>query len=50
MKGKHVQQYVFRKKNQVRIPESKIMISIDGEKVNIDPQLLFQRLVIAAGT
>jgi len=28
-------------------PESKSTIRINGEKVNIDPQLLFQRLVIA---
>jgi hypothetical protein len=47
MTGQHVQQYVFRKKNQVITPESKSTIRINGEKVNIDPQLLFQRLVIA---
>ena len=47
MTGNNVNQYVFRKRNQVITPESKSTIKIDGEKVNIDPQLLFQRLVIA---
>ena len=47
MTGNNVNQYVFRNRNQVITPESKSTIKIDGEKVNIDPQLLFQRLVIA---
>ena len=47
MSGNDVNQYVFRKRNQVITPESKSTIKIDGEKVNIDPQLLFQRLVVA---
>ena len=47
MTGNNVNQYVFRKRNQVITPESKSTIKIDGEKVNIDPQLLFQRLVVA---
>ena len=47
MTGNKVNQCVFRKRNQVITPESKSTIKIDGEKVNIDPQLLFQRLVVA---
>ena len=47
MSGNNVNLYVFPKRNHVITPESNSTIEIDGEKVNIYPQLLFQRLVIA---
>jgi len=47
MVDQDVVQYTFKKKDQVITPETKSTISVNGETVHIDPQLLFQRLVIA---
>lgn len=46
MIGKEVYNYSLRKKDTVVTMESKSKVKIDGEEVHIDPQLLFQRLVI----
>ena len=56
--GWDVQDYVFKKSNQVITMEQKVKVSIGGENIGIDPQLggekigidaqlLFQRLVTA---
>ena len=39
----------FKKKEQVVTMSEKRSVQIDGEKVQVDPQLLFQHLVTAAG-
>ena len=46
MEGEQVTKYVFRKKNQVKVMGAKVIS--DGEVVAVDPQLLFQRLLIVA--
>ena len=46
MFGKKVCNYTFQKKDTAITMESKSKIQIDAEDVHIDPQLLFQRLVI----
>lgn len=46
MLGKEVYNYALRKKHTVITMESNSKVQIDGEDVHIDPQLLFQRLVI----
>ena len=48
MKGQCVMEYMFRRKNQANTMDMKSSIKIDGNTVQIDPQLLFQRLVLAA--
>lgn len=40
--------YTFKRKNQVVTLDTKCVVRIDGAAVQIDPQLLFQRLTIAA--
>ena len=49
IKGKNVVEYTFKKKEQVVTMAHKVSLKIDGESINVDPQLLFQRLVMAAG-
>lgn len=46
MIGQKVEDYTFKKANSVIKPNSKNALVIDGEIVNIDPQLLFQRLML----
>ena len=47
MEGKNVQEYVFRKHNQVITTDKKSQVQVGKNSVEIDPQLLFQRLVTA---
>ena len=42
MKGQCVNEYTFRRKNQAVTMDMKSSIKIDGNTVQIDPQLLFQ--------
>lgn len=49
MAGKKVCEYSFEKVNSVIKPKSKNALVIDGEIVSIDPQLLFQRLMLITG-
>ena len=42
-------EYAFKRKNQPIRIETNLTVTIDGEAVQVDPQLLFQRLVTAAG-
>ena len=48
MAGKRPTEYTFRKKAQSVTMNSKSSVTINKEIVHIDPQLLFQRLLIAA--
>ncbi len=49
MRGKNVADFVFKKANQAVIMHSRNTIVVDGEACTIDPQLLFQRLILVAG-
>ena len=48
MSGKQVSKYTFRKKHRAITMDSPSKVKIDDEEVNIDPQLLFQRLILVA--
>ena len=48
MTGKSVDEYVFRKKNQVITLNVASRVTIEQEAMHIDPQLLFQRLLTVA--
>ena len=45
MNGKKSTEYTFTKKSQAVTLATKSSVKIDGEQVQIDPQLLFQRLI-----
>ena len=49
MAGQNVGDHSFKKKDHVVTMSHKQSVKVDGENVNVDPQLLFQRLVMAAG-
>ena len=42
-------EYTFKKRNRGTPIETNSTVTIDGESVSVDPQLLFQQLVTAAG-
>ena len=46
MEGKTVGEYVFKRANQVVTLNSKSSVKVDGDVIQIDPQLLFQRLTL----
>ena len=48
MKGSSVKEFKFKKKDQVVTMDVKVCAKVDGESIQVDPQLLFQRLVTAA--
>lgn len=48
MDGQIAADYTLKKKDQAITLAAKSAVKIDGEKVQVDPQLLFQRLTIAA--
>ena len=50
MEGATPADYTFKRSNQVVTMATKTSVKIDGATVHIDPQLLFQRLIIAAKT
>ncbi|VDI23197.1 Hypothetical predicted protein [Mytilus galloprovincialis] len=50
MEGKCIDEFVFKRKNQVTTLSSKLNIKVDNEEISVDPQLLFQRLVTTANT
>ena len=43
MKNEATIEYTFKKKDRVTPIETKSTVTIDGESVSVDPQLLFQR-------
>ena len=45
--GKSAISYIFKRKEQAVTLATKSSIRVEGERVQVDPQLLFQRLVIA---
>ena len=49
MAGKSTDEFTFRKANQAVTLVSRSTVKIKGEHVNIDPQLLFQRLLTVRG-
>ena len=49
MVGQNVGDHSFKKKDHVVTMSHKQSVKVDGENVNVDPQLLLQRLVMAAG-
>ena len=50
MEGKTSDEHTFRRKDQIVTLGTKASIKIDGEEVQVDSQLLFQRLIIVAQT
>ena len=50
MEGETSDEHTFRRKDQVVTLGTRSSIKVDGEEVQIDPQLLFQRLIIVAQT
>ena len=50
MEGKTSDENTFRRKDQVVTLGTKSSVKIDGEEVQVDPQLLFQRLISVAQT
>jgi len=48
MKGVTIADYTFKRSHQVVTLDSKSVLKIEGATIQIDPQLLFQRLIIAA--
>ena len=48
MTGKAAAKYSFTKSNQAITFSAKSSIKVDGDKIQVDPQLLFQRLIIAS--
>ncbi|VDI11839.1 Hypothetical predicted protein [Mytilus galloprovincialis] len=48
--GKNIMDYTFRKKQQLITLGNKTSVKIDGELVEVDPQLLFQRCTAVANT
>ena len=47
MTGKSAAEFSFKRSNQVITFSAKSSIKVDGEKIQVDLQLLFQRLTIA---
>lgn len=47
MQGKSVAEHTFRKRDQVTTLAASTYIAIQGERLEIDPKQLFQRLVVA---
>ena len=50
MTGKTTADYTFRKKDRVTTMSCKSKVKVDGEPLDIKPDLLFQRLIIASQT
>ena len=48
MIGKNIFDYSFKKSSQAVTPTTTQTVTLDGETVHVDPQLLFQRLTAAA--
>ena len=46
--GIPVAQYTFKRSDQVTTLQSKSSVRVDGQPIHIDPELLFQRLIVAS--
>ena len=47
MTVKSVTEFAFKRSNQAVTLATKSSVKFDGEKIQVDPQLLFQRLIVA---
>ena len=47
MAGKFVTEFAFKRSDQAVSLATKSSVKIDGEMIQVDPQLLFQRLIVA---
>ena len=47
---KKVAEYTFKRKDQAVTLATKAAVKIDGDSIQVDTQLLFQRLIVAAKT
>ena len=47
MTGTFVTEFAFKRSNQAETLATKSSVKFDGEKIQVDPQLLFQRLIVA---
>ena len=47
MTGNSATEFSFKRSNQVITFSTKLSIKVDGQKIHVDPQLLFQRLIMA---
>ena len=47
MTGIPVAHYMFKRSDQVKTLQSKSSVRVDGQPIHVDPELLFQRLVVA---
>ena len=48
MTGIPVAQYTFKRSDQVTTLQSKYSVRVDGQPIHVDPELLFQRLIVAS--
>ena len=48
MTGIPVAQYTFKRSDQVTTLQSKSSVRVDGQPIDVDPELLFQRLIVAS--
>ncbi|WAR07153.1 hypothetical protein MAR_017111 [Mya arenaria] len=48
MEGKNVEDFKFSKKAQIITMNDSASVQVGGDELQIDPQLLFQRLIVAA--
>ena len=50
MTGIPVAQYMFKRSDQVTTLQSKSSVRVYGQPINVDPKLLFQRLIVVANS
>ena len=48
MTGIPVAQYTFKRSDQVTTIQSKSSVDVDGQSIHVDPEFLFQRLIVAS--
>ena len=48
MTGIPVAQYTFKRSDQVTTVQSKYSVRVDGQPIHVDPDILFQRLMVAS--
>ena len=48
MTGIPVAQYTFKRSDQVTTLQSKSSVRVDGQPIHVDPELLFQRLIVSS--
>ena len=48
MTGIPVAKYTFKRSGQVSTLQSKSSVRVDGQVIHVDPELLFQRLIVAS--